>query len=124
MLDFMGCEYKGKCGVFEVIQYSKVVLIGKKVNDLYIVRRVEMLNEAYTITEIVLTEVDQWHKRLSNISSKGMQTLSRQGILPQGINEHCVIGKATRHNFTKAQHTTKGILDYVHSSLWEANFNS
>ena len=32
--------------------------------------------------------------------------------------EHCVIGKSTRHSFTKAQHTTKEILDYVHSDLW------
>lgn len=53
-----------------------------------------------------------------------MQTLSNQGILPKSINEHlsfcehCVFGKATRQNFTKAQHTTKGILDYIYSNLW------
>lgn len=31
MLDSMGCEYKGKDGVLEVIKDSKDVLIGEKV---------------------------------------------------------------------------------------------
>lgn len=83
-----------------------------------------MLNGAYTITKTVLTKANLWHKRLLHISPKGMQALSKQGILRQGNSEHlsfcehCMIGKATRHMFTKAQHTTKGILDYVHSDLW------
>lgn len=32
--------------------------------------------------------------------------------------EHRIICKATRKSFTKAQDTTKDILDYVHSYLW------
>ena len=58
MLDSMGCEYKGKGGVLNVIKDSKLVLIREKVNDLYVVRDVEMLNGAYTITETILTEGD------------------------------------------------------------------
>lgn len=36
MLDSMGCEYNGKCGVFEVLKDSRVAVIGAKVNDLYV----------------------------------------------------------------------------------------
>ena len=38
MLDSLGCEYKGKCGVFQVFMGSKLVLVGEKVNDLFIVK--------------------------------------------------------------------------------------
>lgn len=108
MLDSIECEYKGKGEVFEVIKDSKIVLVGERVNDLYVVRGVEMLNGAYTIAKTILTEVDLWHKRLSHISSKGMEALSKQGILPEGICEqlsfceHYVMGKTIKHSFTKA----------------------
>ena len=82
-----------------------------------------MIEEANTVLSLNLTEADIWHKRLSHISQKGLEALSKQDILPQDICsklsfcEHCVLGKARKQNFTKAQHTTKGILDYIHSDL-------
>lgn len=57
----MGCEDKGKCGVFKVIKDSKVVLTREKVSDLYVVRGVEMPNGAYKIAETVLKEADLWN---------------------------------------------------------------
>ncbi|XP_038885858.1 uncharacterized mitochondrial protein AtMg00300-like [Benincasa hispida] len=123
MLDSIGCECKGKGGVLEVIKDSKVVLVGEKVNDLCIMRGVEMMTSAYTVSSSNLTEADLWHKRLCHISEKGMQALSKQGILPKGISEHlsfcehCILGKATRQSFTKSQHATKEVLDYVNSDL-------
>lgn len=53
-----------------------------------------------------------------------MKILSNQGVLPKGLCEqlsfceHCIIGKVTRQAFTKAEHTTKGILNYIYSNLW------
>ena len=44
MLDPIGCEYKGKGGTLEVIKDSKVVMVGEKVNDLFVVEGVEMVN--------------------------------------------------------------------------------
>ena len=32
--------------------------------------------------------------------------------------EHCIFGKSTRLKFTRAVHSTIGILNYVHSDLW------
>ena len=32
--------------------------------------------------------------------------------------EHYVVGKSTRQSFQKADHNTKGILDYIHCDLW------
>ncbi|KAI3727128.1 hypothetical protein L1987_66937 [Smallanthus sonchifolius] len=50
--------------------------------------------------------------------------LHKQGLLPEikrcdiGFCENCILGKAHRVKFYKSQHTTKGILDYVHTDLW------
>ena len=33
--------------------------------------------------------------------------------------KHCVMGKQTRVKFGTAIHNTKGILDYIHSDVWE-----
>ena len=52
MLDSLGCEYKGKCGVFEVFMGSKLVLVGEKVNDLFIIKGVEMIEEANTVLSL------------------------------------------------------------------------
>ena len=71
MLDSLGCEFKGKGEVFQVFMDSRVVLVGEKVNDLFIIKGVEMLKEANVVSTLNLTEVDLWHKRLSHISQKG-----------------------------------------------------
>ena len=99
MLDSLGCEYKGKGGVFRVFMGSKLVLVGEKVNDLFIIKGVEMIEEANTVLSLNPTEADLWHKRLSHISQMGCEALTKQGILPQNmcnklsLCEHCVLGK-------------------------------
>lgn len=83
-----------------------------------------MNQQALTTTRTHLTDGDLLHKRLPHISSKGLDELSKQGILPTDLSkhvsfcEHCLMGKSKRLCFTKAQHATKEILDYVHSDLW------
>ncbi|WVZ81331.1 hypothetical protein U9M48_028721 [Paspalum notatum var. saurae] len=65
-----------------------------------------------------------WHMRLGHMSELGLQELSKRGLL-DGCNitklefcEHCVFGKHKRVKFNTSRHTTKSILDYVHSDLW------
>ena len=82
MLDSLGYEYKGKGGGFQDFMDSRVVLVGEKVNDLFIIKEVEMLKEANVVSALNLAEVDLWRKRLSHISQKGLEALSKQGILP------------------------------------------
>ena len=53
-----------------------------------------------------------------------MDELSRRGLLcgqctsKLDFCEHCVFGKQTRVRFSSGIHSTKGILDYIHSDLW------
>ncbi|GJV93371.1 retrotransposon protein, putative, ty1-copia subclass [Tanacetum coccineum] len=65
-----------------------------------------------------------WHMRLGHMSELGLTVLSKRGLLDgQCVGklefcEHCIFGKHKRVKFNTSVHTTKGILDYVHSDLW------
>nr|GEY15600.1 retrotransposon protein, putative, Ty1-copia subclass [Tanacetum cinerariifolium] len=65
-----------------------------------------------------------WHKRLGHISEAGLHELEkREAIRNKGLGklEFCkkyVLGKSTRVSFGRGQHTTKGVMDYVHTNLW------
>ena len=64
------------------------------------------------------------HMRLGHMSELGLAVLSKRGLLDgHSISkldfcEHCVFGKHKRVKFNTSTHTSKGILDYVHSDLW------
>ncbi|KAH9696760.1 calcium-binding EF-hand family protein [Citrus sinensis] len=58
------------------------------------------------------------------MSLKCLKELQKQGVLGTSqiseldFCEDCVLGKATRNSFGKSVHSTKGILEYIHSDLW------
>ena len=63
--------------------------------------------------------------RLGHAGEKSLQILTKQGLL-KGTKasklefcEHCVLGKQRRVKFGTAIHNAKGILDYVHSDVWD-----
>ena len=59
---------------------------------------------------------------------KGLQELCKQGIFDLKLIsslefcESCVLGKSHKLKFAKATHTSKGILEYVHSDLWSSSY--
>jgi 5'-3' exoribonuclease 2 len=62
--------------------------------------------------------------RLGHMSELGLVVLSKRGLLDgHSISkldfcEHCVFRKHKRVKFNTTTHSSKGILDYVHSDLW------
>jgi len=64
-----------------------------------------------------------WHSRLGYMSLKNMNVLVKEGYLLEKevtkleLCESCVLGKSDKQSFPTAKHTTKGILDYIHSDL-------
>ena len=73
-------------------------------------------------------DIDQlsllWHRRLEHISERRLMELKKQGLLNGDklgklpLCEKRILGKATRLNFTRSEHVTSGILNYIHSDLW------
>ena len=61
------------------------------------------------------------------MSEKGLTVLCKQNLLPRAKSckldfcQHCVLGKQHRVSFKAAQHTSKDLLDYIHSDVWESS---
>jgi hypothetical protein len=87
------------------------------------VTKTKLCNDVLTITENE-TLAKLWHKRLGNMSEKGMQALARMEFLPElkGVTlkpyEHCFAGKQHRVAFrTCLPHRAENVLDIVHTDV-------
>lgn len=118
-----GCKYVGAGFRVEFYKDNQMVFAGQYDQGLYYLQG--------TVRECVSSEVcssvdstRRWHSRLAHMSQSSMDILVRRGLLKKeeiksmGFCEACAMGKSHKQSFPKANHTTKGILDYVHSDLW------
>ena len=124
-LDNFGLSYKAKGGILKVTKGSMVVIKANRNNGLY-----EMMDETYVgrgrqgsglIAE--KDNMDLRHCKLEHMSLKGLQVLSKQGIL-NGDEvttiqqcESCIMGKQHRLSFKLGSHYSKSILEYIHADL-------
>nr|CAD1829287.1 unnamed protein product [Ananas comosus var. bracteatus] len=64
--------------------------------------------------------------RLGHMSEKGMKILVEKKLIPDitfsdsKFCEHCVYGKHHKRSFKAGSHTSKGILDYIHTDVWSS----
>jgi hypothetical protein len=127
ILDSKGYKYSGGDGVLKVSKGSLIVMKADlKSANLYRLRGTTITGDAAVISNS-LSDSDAtnlWHMRLGHMSELGLQVLSKRGLLDgHSVSklkfcEHCVFGKHKRLKFNTSTHTSKGILDYVHSDLW------
>ena len=126
-LDSKGYKFVGVGGVLKVLKGALVFLKGhKRYANLYVMEGSTVLGDAAvpssTPSDADITKI--WHMRLGHMSQQGMDELSRRGLLcgqctsKLDFCEHCVFGKQTRVRFSSGIHSTKGILDYIHSDFW------
>ena len=55
MLDSIGCQYKGSARRFEILKDSKVVLVGLRINGLFLIKEVSMNHAALIVSNDMLT---------------------------------------------------------------------
>ena len=122
-----GYKYSGGDGVLKVSKGSLIVMKGDlKSANLYRLRGTTITGDAAVISNSLSNSdaTNLWHMRLGHMSELGLAVLSKRGLLDgHSISkldfcEHCVFGKHKRVKFNTSTHTSKGILDYVHSDLW------
>ena len=77
-----------------------------------------------TLSEEKEDDTKLWHMRLGHMSVKGLLELHKRKLLI-GIKtcsldfcKFCVFGKQHKLSLKQVEHTTKGILDYVHTFFW------
>ncbi|KAL5576251.1 hypothetical protein UlMin_017950 [Ulmus minor] len=120
----MGYTYKAEGGKIKITKSALVVIKAAIRDGLY-----EMIGETDIKDQAasLMAEIDKavlWHNRLGHMSEKGLQVLSKDGLLDGekveklDFYESCVLGKQHRLSFNTGVHKSKGILDYIHADLW------
>jgi hypothetical protein len=124
-LDDSGYIYAGEGGVLKVTKGALTVMKGRKVGTLYVLEGSTVTGTAAVASSMTESDTTRlWHMRLGHMSERGMDLLSKRGLLCGLITgkldfcEHCVLGKQKRVAFSTTIHRTKGTLDYIHSDLW------
>ncbi|XXG43978.1 hypothetical protein AAC387_Pa01g3888 [Persea americana] len=124
-LDSNGCTYKAGGGVMRISKDALVVMKRLKQNGLYFLQGSTITGAAAVSSSDSDSEITKlWHMRLGHMSERGMDELTKQGLLcgkktgKLDFCQHCIFGKQYRVKFRTAVHRTKGTLDYIHSDLW------
>lgn len=124
-LEKAGCTYEGGDYRMKFFKDGIRVLIVKYADGLYYLEGTILNGENHTTIQKVSVS-RKWHSILGHISQKGLDLLVKEGYLEAkdvdtlGFCEDCLLGKAHRQNFKKGKHTSREILEYIHSNLWGA----
>ncbi|GJU59329.1 retrovirus-related pol polyprotein from transposon TNT 1-94 [Tanacetum coccineum] len=119
-----GYTIKLQSGKVKVINGSRVVLSRPR-RDNCVYSLDDHAGELNASVEEKDRLVQVWHKRLGHISEVGLQVLEKQGLFGKkslgklDFCENYVLGKSHRVSFGVRRHTTRGVIDYVHSDLWD-----
>ena len=123
-LDMNGYSYKALGGIMTVVSGSLVIMKGKIDNGLYVLQGSTVIGSVSLVQEKSDLAILKWHKRLAHISERGMLELEKQGLIDGEklgkleFYENFVFRKSARLRFTRSEHTTIGVLNYIHSDLW------
>ena len=126
LLDDLDYFYLSKGGVMKITKGNLLVMKGRKVNQLYRLIGNTLVGGAAVITptESSIDDTKLWHMRLSHIGQRGTLELHKRNLL-KGVKtckldfcKYCVYRKQHRDSFKTSSHTSKGVLDYVHSHVW------
>lgn len=118
-----GCRYTGKDYLVEFYKGDNKILTGKYANGLYYLQGTVKATEV-NLSETTVDHTKKWHSRLGHLNIRSMEALVKKGYLKKSevgslrFCEACTMGKSHRQNFPKATHTSKGVLEYIHSDLW------
>ncbi|KAH9703748.1 Integrase catalytic domain-containing protein [Citrus sinensis] len=124
MLDQMGLSIKLESGELRISNGDGVVMKGYKRNGVYVLNGEAITGVSGVSINSSCDNTLLWNLRLGHMSLRGLKELQKQGVLGSSqiseldFYEDCVLGKATRNSFGKSVHSTKGILEYIHSDLW------
>nr|GEY20607.1 retrotransposon protein, putative, Ty1-copia subclass [Tanacetum cinerariifolium] len=117
---------KMQSGKIKVIDGSMVILSGiRRNNCVYSLDGHAKASELNASVEEKDSLAQVWHKRLGHISEARLHVLKKQGLFGKkslgklNFCENCILGKSHRVSFGVERHTTQGVIDYVHSDLWD-----
>ena len=111
-------------GVMKFYKGILLVMKGKKVGNIFQLEGRTESDHVSTVSENDSNYISLWHQRLGHMSKIGLNILSDRKLLPNlksiklYFYKHFLFGKQSKQNFKTGKHTSKGILDYIHSDVW------
>ena len=124
-LDSLGYSYLAKNGVMKISKAAMVIMKG----NLY--KLLRDTGDTITSEAAVSTSTEAnddntilWHMRLGHLGERNMFELHKMNLLKGvksyklGFCKYYLYGKQRRVIFKVASHTSKGVLNYVHSDVW------
>ena len=124
VLDTNGYKTFMQGGVMKFYKGILLVMKEKKVGNIFQLEGRTELDYASTVFENDSNSIRLWHPRLGCMSERGLKILSDRKLLPSlkysklDFCKHCLFGKQSKQKFKTGNHTSKGILDYIHSDVW------
>jgi len=121
-LEKSSCKYEGKDFVVTFYKDGQKIISGKYQDGRYYLEG-NVVNGEFAVARPDVDMTRLWHSRLGHMSLKNMNVLVKEGYLlgkevtKLELCESCVLRKSDKQSFPTAKHTTKGILDYIHSDL-------
>ncbi|KAK8934286.1 hypothetical protein KSP39_PZI015019 [Platanthera zijinensis] len=110
-------------GILRISKGALVFMRGERHHNLYYLQG-KTVTGSTAVVEDSTDATTLWHMRLAHAGEPSLLALHNMGLIKGsntckiGFCEHCVFGKKTRVSFGTAIHSTKGILDYVHTDVW------
>ena len=124
LLDTNGYKTFIQGGVMKVYKGILLVMKAKKVRNLYQLEGITEADHASTVFENDSNSIRLWHQRMGHMRERGLKILFDHNLLPSlkssklDFCKHCLYGKQSKQKFKTGKHTSKGILDYIHSDVW------
>eukprot|EP00253_Pinus_taeda_P034717 PITA_34717 len=122
-LDSNGYKNVIQGGVMKIYKGILLVMKAKKVGNLFQLEGRTGSDHA-SVSEHDSSSIHLWHQRLGHMSERGLKILADRKLLPNlrsgklDFCKHCLFGKQSKQKFKTGKHTSKGILDYIHSDVW------
>jgi len=123
-LDTNGYKTVVQGGVMKIYEGILLVMKAKKVGNLFQLEGRTGSDHVSTVSEHDSSSIRLWHQRLGHMSERGLKILADHKLLPNirsgklDFCKHCLFGKQNKQKFKTGKHTSKGILDYIHSDVW------
>jgi hypothetical protein len=126
-LDSLGCGHSAKNRAIKITKGAMVIMKGSKIGNLY-----KLLGDTVTCRVAVSTSAEPnndntvlWHIWLGHLGKCIIFELPKRNLLKGvkscklGFCEYCLFGnQQIRVSFKVVSHTSKSVLDYVHSDVW------
>ena len=126
-IDLIGFSCWVKGGVIHIRgKWKYVVMQGTKQINFYMLQGSTTAGSVSTISQSGshASNNSLWHLRLGHMCEKGLDILSKQGLLanhkvkPFQFCEHRIYGKKHQTKFPKDEHAINDMLDYDHFDCW------